>query len=315
MLRYIPTTTNQQLIYVSYFVNPLYFPFLSPNCQNALRRKNRPKNEKHFETNIPRSYGGTYVLSRYFNTYSTVHSLTVYSLLVATVQNNSLNTQHFNKNYNMKVAAALSFLLSSAAFSQCLSFSISPLSHKEKMNLPSSCTSLSNQAGDWNGEVVSNTDGGRIRGCEITQVEGSMTEWTISIDGQEANLGKFSEAIYRKITSDAKREQFQGFRPGTIPPHLISAYIGFSIDECAREATLESMQQNNIRPFEDARNEFEFDSVSIMPPPRKSKKKKKKKKGPIAEEAPAPEEPAEPQWLKFDTLKEACTAGWKVSEI
>lgn len=84
------------------------------------------------QTYVPRSYGGTVctLISRYFNTYSTVHSLTVYSLLVATVQNNSLNTQHFNKNYNMKVAAALSFLLSSAAFSQCLSFSISPRSHQ-----------------------------------------------------------------------------------------------------------------------------------------------------------------------------------------
>ncbi len=209
---------------------------------------------------------------------------------------------------------SLALLLSSTIFCQCASFSLNPILFK-KADLPLSRTFLSNQGSDWNGEVVSNTEDGRIRGCQITQVEGSMVDWIITIDGQEADLGKFSEAIYRKITSDAKQERFQGFRPGTIPPHLISAYIGFSMDECAREATLEAMQQNNIRPFDDARNEFEFDTVSIMPPKRKAKKKKKKSSA--AENAvPASEEvPADQQWLTFDSLKEACTAGWKVSEI
>lgn len=182
---------------------------------------------------------------------------------------------------------------------------------KRNTHHSSLCTSLFNQGDDWNGEVVSNTPDGKIRGCQITQVDGSQTEWIISIDGQDADLGKFSEAIYRKITSDAKRERFQGFRPGTIPPHLISAYIGFSMDECARESTLEAMQQNNIRPFEDARNEIEFDTISFIPPKPKKKKKKKKKKGAAAAQTVAAAEPEEPQALTFDTLKEACNAGWK----
>lgn len=163
----------------------------------------------------------------------------------------------------------------------------------------------------WNGEVVSNTNDGRIRGCSITPVEGSMSEYVLEIDGEQADLGKFSDAIYRKITSDAKQQRFQGFRPGTIPPHLLPTYAGFAMDECAREATLEALQQNNIRPFDDARMEFEFDSISILPPKKKGKKKgKKKKKGAVVEEKVEVEEP---NWLVFETMKEAIDAGWKVS--
>ena len=165
----------------------------------------------------------------------------------------------------------------------------------------------------WSGEVASNTENGQIRGCTITQVEGSITEWVIGIDGVEADLGKFSEAIYRKITSDAKQQRFQGFRPGTIPPHLLSTYIGFAMDECAREATLEAMSQNNIKPFDEARNEFEIDTISILPPKKKGKKKRKKRKKQAnaedAEDVPVPEEP---KWVTFETMKEAIDAGWKV---
>lgn len=81
------------------------------------------------------------------------------------------------------------------------------------------------------------------------------------------------------------------------------------MDEVAREAILEAMQQNNIRPFENAREEMEIKEISI--PPRKSKKKKggKKKKGSAIIEA---EEEAAPAWLTFDTMKEALKAGWEV---
>merc|ERR1711957_213310 len=163
----------------------------------------------------------------------------------------------------------------------------------------------------WNGEVVSNSQGGVIRGCTVENEEGSNTEWVINIDGKEADLGKFSDAIYRKITSDAKRDNFQGFRPGTIPPHLLGTYISFSMDECAREATLEAMQQNNIRPFEDTRSTFEITSISILPPKKKKKKKKgkRKKNTEILEGAEIIEK--EPEWLMFDTMKEAINAGWK----
>ena len=44
----------------------------------------------------------------------------------------------------------------------------------------------------------------------------------------------------------AKSQRFQGFRPGTIPPHLLPTYYMFSMDECARETTLEAMEQNNM---------------------------------------------------------------------
>jgi hypothetical protein len=37
-------------------------------------------------------------------------------------------------------------------------------------------------AASWTGEVVSNS-GGMIQGCQMTQLEGSTTEWSIQIDG------------------------------------------------------------------------------------------------------------------------------------
>ena len=98
---------------------------------------------------------------------------------------------------------------------------------------------------------------GSIRGCQITQV--SDTVWEMSIDGDEADLGRFSQALYQKITRDAKQQRFQGFRPGTIPPHLEPTYKAFCMDECARETVLEAMQQNSIRPFTNCREDMEMD--------------------------------------------------------
>lgn len=161
------------------------------------------------------------------------------------------------------------------------------------------------RAEEWTGEVV-NSEDGRIRGCTVTPV--SDTEFTIQIDGNEADLGNFGVAVYKKITSDAKRQNFQGFRPGTIPPHLLPTYRAFAMDEVAREATLEAMQQNNIRPFEAARSDFVFEQVSIPPKPVKKKKGKKKKN---TDQEIVVEEQAEPVWQTFDTMQEALKAGWE----
>ena len=166
-----------------------------------------------------------------------------------------------------------------------------------------SCTT-SLRAEEWTGEVVKNEDG-RIRGCTVTPV--SDTEFTIQIDGNEADLGNFGVAVYKKITSDAKRQNFQGFRPGTIPPHLLPTYRAFAMDEVAREATLEAMQQNNIRPFESARSDFVFERVSIPPKPQKKKKSKKKK----SKVEVVVEEQEEPVWQTFDDMKGALKAGWE----
>jgi hypothetical protein len=128
----------------------------------------------------------------------------------------------------------------------------------------------------------------------------------------EADLGKFGAAIYRKITSDAKQQQFQGFRPGTIPPHLLPTYKAFAMDECAREAILEAMQQNDIRPFDAARSEMEIGQVSIPPRKIKGTKKKKAKKGAAADGEVAEEVP--PAWVTFDTMKDALKGGWEPGE-
>mmetsp|Transcript_24770 Transcript_24770/g.54011 ORF Transcript_24770/g.54011 Transcript_24770/m.54011 type:complete len:272 (-) Transcript_24770:70-885(-) len=214
------------------------------------------------------------------------------------------------------VALALPLVLAAATASIGRAFVPPPISCSRHCSL-----ALSDDA--WAGEVVSNDPEGRIRGCQLQNVGDSPTDWKISIDGDQADLGKFSEAIYKKITQDAKQQRFQGFRPGTIPPHLAPTYIAFAMDECAREATLEAMAQNNIRPFEDNRKDFAFERISIPPPKKKGKKKKKskkKKKGKGSEDAAAaaaseapPQPPVEdvPAWLTFETMKEAIDAGWK----
>lgn len=166
------------------------------------------------------------------------------------------------------------------------------------------CLSSSTSDSAWGGQVVSNTSDGRIRGCKIQPAkEDSLTEWEITIDGVEADLGRFSEAIYRKVMQDAKQQRFQGFRPGTIPPHLEPTYRAFAMDECARETVLEAMQQNHIRPFEVTRTDMLLKDFQL-PPVKQKKSKKKKKKGAVDSEA-VEEEPDEPAWRNYESMKEA----------
>lgn len=162
-------------------------------------------------------------------------------------------------------------------------------------------------AEEWTGEVVA---GGKLQGCSIQLVGDSVTEWIVTIDGVEADLGRFSQAIYKKFIADAKRQRFQGFRPGTIPPHLEPTYRAFAMDESARETVLEALQQNNIRPFENARSEMAIESVSFPPPPQK--RSKKKKKTPAKEiESQVDEEEESSEWLMKKSMKEAVDAGWQ----
>eukprot|EP00591_Stephanopyxis_turris_P010906 CAMPEP_0195511844 /NCGR_PEP_ID=MMETSP0794_2-20130614/4017_1 /TAXON_ID=515487 /ORGANISM="Stephanopyxis turris, Strain CCMP 815" /LENGTH=285 /DNA_ID=CAMNT_0040639513 /DNA_START=68 /DNA_END=925 /DNA_ORIENTATION=- len=172
----------------------------------------------------------------------------------------------------------------------------------------------------------SDTSASAIRGCVIDRVADSLNTFTVTIDGNEADLGKFSQQLYKKILNDAKQERFQGFRPGTVPPHLLSAYKTFSMDEAAREAVLEAMDQNQIKAFEDARQEFQFGNISIPPPLKKGRKKKKKggrkKKNSIYSKSAQAEsegenavvenkEETQPVWLTFETMAEAVEAGWE----
>ena len=175
-------------------------------------------------------------------------------------------------------------------------------------------TTDSQNNNEWKGDVVSSS-GGKIQGCSLQQVEGSTTEFIIHIDGVEADLGRFSEAIYKKLIADAKQQRFQGFRPGTIPPHLEPTYRAFAMDECARETVLEAMQQNNIRPFTSARTDMTFDTFCIPPPVKKAGSKKKKSGRKAKETAEEPQgntvRNEEPTWLTFETMKEALDAGWR----
>lgn len=159
-------------------------------------------------------------------------------------------------------SSSIPFIINSSGSASSLSLSSSP-----NDAITSSTTT-------WNGDVVPN-DNGKIRGCTITLI--SETEFSIHIDGLEADLGRFSEAIYKKWMNDAKQQRFQGFRPGTIPPHLEPTYRAYTMDECARETVLEAMQQNNIRPFDNTRNEIQMKQFSIPPPSSSNSNKTKKK--------------------------------------
>jgi len=126
----------------------------------------------------------------------------------------------------------------------------------------------------------------------------------------EADLAKFGEAVYRKVTEDAKREQFKGFRAGTVPGHLLPTYRAFAMDETARETVLEALQQNKVKPFDNCRQDMVLLNFSI-PPIKKKKKKSKKRKKP-ADAAVPKENPEEGDvWLSFPTMDEALKAGWK----
>ena len=151
----------------------------------------------------------------------------------------------------------------------------------------------------WKGEIVA---GGTIPGCTIVSV--GLTEYEVSVDGVAADLGGFSEAVHRKIMKDAKQQRFQGFRPGTIPPHLEVTYKAFTMDEVARETVLEALQQKNIRPFEQARAEIVITDIAV-PPPRPKSKGKKKAKGAIEEV----NQLENTEWKTYDSMKEAIQVG------
>lgn len=198
---------------------------------------------------------------------------------------------------------ALFFLTSTAVITYAEAFFLSVFSPRVQAGARRKTVFLS---------MSSNADGGTtIKGCKIERVANSLTTFTITIDGEEADLGKFSESIYKKLIKDAKELRFQGFRPGTIPPHLEPTYRAFAMDECAREATLEAMQQNQISPFDEAREDFMIENISIPPPPpsKKSSKNKKGKK-PTSQEAEATVK-NEKAWLTFKNMKGAIDAGWR----
>ena len=197
----------------------------------------------------------------------------------------------------------LALLGSQASQQTCSAFSISkPVGPAFTRRLPALCLS----------ETATPVSKAPFKGSQIEAVQGSDNTFIIRIDGEEAELGGVSADIYKKITESAKKEQFQGFRPGTIPPHLEPTYRAFSMDACAREATLVAMEQANISPLENARDDFRFDQISIKAPEKKPKKKKGGKKSRKDEPTPSEDLSAQaPTWLTFESMESAIKAGWK----
>jgi hypothetical protein len=225
------------------------------------------------------------------------------------------------------------FLVVSGCFALASSAAFAPPVAHQTRRQASTPRSSSKSDDNWAGEVVSNAAAdGKMRGYSIQSASPAdtamPTDWILTIDGVQADLGRFSSAVYQKITREAKETQrFQGFRPGTIPPHLEPTYRAFAMDECARETVLEALQQHQIRPFDGTRTGMLLKDFSIPPPKvnkkKKKKKKKSKQKGNEAVTADLSvesnkdvdddtvEDTAEPAWRQFDTMKEAIDAGWR----
>jgi hypothetical protein len=83
------------------------------------------------------------------------------------------------------------------------------LSTSSSTSLYDAITSIANDNNDNN--EFSNVSGFSGSSIRLPDPE-RITEYEITIDGEAADLGKFSEAIYKKIIGDAKNQRFQGFR-------------------------------------------------------------------------------------------------------
>lgn len=119
---------------------------------------------------------------------------------------------------------------------------------------------------------------GSLQGCFLTPLgdDELPTEWKVRVE-EEADLGRFSASIYKTIIEDAKRQRFQGFRPGTIPPHIEPTYRALCMDEVAREVVLEALQQHQVTPFSGAREAMKIEEVRFLPPEKRRKKSNKKR--------------------------------------
>jgi hypothetical protein len=64
-----------------------------------------------------------------------------------------------------------------------LGYAAAFVSHHQNVRLFANRAGRAARDGAWNGEVVSNTENGRIQGCTIQNVGDSVTDWIIQIDG------------------------------------------------------------------------------------------------------------------------------------
>jgi len=185
------------------------------------------------------------------------------------------------------------------------------IAENETPSLAEDIAKISRRAGPPTNQMTS-----RIKGCEILRVGRSDTEFDITVDGDEADLGSFSKVVYKKVIMDAKQQRYTGFRPGSIPPFLEVTYRLFAMDEVAREATCEALEQNNMRPFDGCRENMTFETIIYRQsrPSKKKKKKKRKKKiegQPILDDAKVEDNEIQEPMLKFESMKEAVNAGWQ----
>jgi hypothetical protein len=95
-------------------------------------------------------------------------------------------------------------------------------------------------------QVASNA----MAGADVTKT--SEGRYKVSIDGPRSGIGSFGKAIYDKILTDQKEmhktHPVPGFKPGTIPPFVMSRIKFAAVREICRETCLAALQENDIQP-------------------------------------------------------------------
>lgn len=94
------------------------------------------------------------------------------------------------------------------------------------------------------GAVVSKSDNVDVVGA-----------FTVTIDGPASGIGSFGKAIYEKILADQKdlhrTRPVPGFKPGTIPPFIMTRIKMASVREICLETCLAALMENEIQPAND----------------------------------------------------------------
>lgn len=157
-----------------------------------------------------------------------------------------------------------------------------------------------------------------IEGCFI-KPSSDPSRYDINIDGKQADIGKFSRAIYKNIAKQAREsnQQIKGFRPGTIPPHLISRYRSYCMEQTARETIREGFDQRGYEVVDLAEGEedFRWAGVSFVLAEKKKKSKKRKKNNAAdgsdtsSDESNAPPPPPPP--IECADFDDAVSRGWE----
>ena len=74
-----------------------------------------------------------------------------------------------------------------------------------------------------------------------------------NVDGTTSGIGPFGNAVFKKILKDQKdlhaSRPVPGFKPGTIPPFIMTRIMMATVRETCRETCIAALEENGIRPL------------------------------------------------------------------